>query len=91
MDIQAKDAEPDRRGPYMWLFAALSLYAVAILTYAETWAYAYDESYHLLAAQLITTGKIPYLDFCFPQTPLNAYWNAACMRMLGQNAENWIN
>ena len=28
-------------------------------------------------------GKIPYLDFCFPQTPLNAYWNAGWMRLLG--------
>ena len=29
----------------------------------------------MLAAQLIAAGKRPYLDFFFPQTPLNAYWN----------------
>ena len=78
------NAEPDRKFVYA-LFAALFLYAAALLIYAETLAYAYDESYHLLAAQLIGKGKIPYLDFCFPQTPLNAYWNAAWMRILSQS------
>jgi hypothetical protein len=33
---------------------------------------------------LIDDGKRPYIDFCFPQTPLNAYWNAAWMRVFGQ-------
>jgi uncharacterized membrane protein SirB2 len=33
---------------------------------------------------LIDEGKRPYIDFCFPQTPLNAYWNAAWMRVFGQ-------
>jgi hypothetical protein len=44
-------------------------------------AFAWDEGFHLLAAQLIESGKRPYLDFCFPQTPLNAYWNALWMRL----------
>ena len=61
------------------------MYAAAFLTYATTRAFTWDESYHLLAAQLIGAGKTPYLDFCFPQTPLNAYWNAAWMRLLGQS------
>ena len=38
----------------------------------------------MLAAQLIAHGKRPYLDFAFPQTPLNAYWNAATMRLFGE-------
>ena len=37
----------------------------------------------MLAAQLIARGKRPYLDFFFPQTPLNAYWNAAALRLFG--------
>jgi hypothetical protein len=65
-----------------WLAA---IYAVAYLVYAEKWAFTWDESYHLLAAQMIGAGKRPYLDFCFPQTPLNAYWNGAWMRLLGDN------
>jgi hypothetical protein len=62
----------------------VSLYAAAFLLYSQTWAFAWDETYHLLAAQLILAGKRPYLDFCFPQTPLNVYWNAAWMGVFGQ-------
>ena len=78
-------AEADRRGPYLWLLGALSLYAAVLLVYSQTWAFTWDESYHLLAAQLMGAGRRPYLDFCFPQTPLNAYWNAGWMRLLGQS------
>ena len=48
-------------------------------------AFAWDEGFHLLAAQLIGAGKRPYLDFCFPQTPLNAYWNALWMAVFGES------
>ncbi len=61
-----------------------ALYACALLIYSQTRAFAWDESYHLLAAQLIRMGRRPYIDFCFPQSPLNAYWNAAVMRIFGQ-------
>ena len=47
------------------------------------WAYHFDEGYHLLTSQLMIAGKKPYLDFCFPQTPLNAYWNVFWMRIFG--------
>jgi hypothetical protein len=79
------DAESNRCRYRLWLGGVLALYAAAFLAYSETWAYSYDETYHLLAAQLIGAGKRPYLDFCFPQTPLNAYWNAGWMRLLGQS------
>jgi 4-amino-4-deoxy-L-arabinose transferase-like glycosyltransferase len=39
----------------------------------------------LLAAQLVAHGKRPYLDFCFPQPPLNTYWNALWMRIVGES------
>jgi len=55
-----------------------------LIVYSQTAAFAWDEGYHILAAQLIVRGKRPYLDFFFPQTPLNAYWNAAGMRLFGQ-------
>ena len=66
-------------------WAIAGLYAAAFLIYSVTWAFTWDESYHLLASQLMAGGKRPYLDFCFPQTPLNAYWNAGWMRLLGFN------
>ena len=31
---------------------------------------------------MIRAGRRPYLDFCFPQTPLTAYWNAATAAFL---------
>jgi MFS family permease len=53
------------------------------LFYSQTRAFSWDEGFHLLAAQLILAGKRPYLDFCFPQTPLNAYLSAGWMRLFG--------
>ncbi len=62
------------------LFAGI---AAALAIYSQTQAFTWDEGFHLLTAQLIQGGKQPYLDFCFPQTPLNAYWNAAWMTLTG--------
>ncbi len=67
------------------LRAAITLLTVGLLVYSQTQALAWDEGFHLLAAQLIKAGKTPYLDFCFPQTPLNAYWNAGWMRIFGDS------
>jgi len=58
---------------------------VGLLLYSQTLAFAWDEGFHLLAAQLIKAGKRPYLDFCFPQTPLNAYLNAGWMSLFGDS------
>ena len=55
-----------------------------LLIYSQTSAFTGDEGFHLLAAQLIDKGKRPYIDFAFPQTPLNAYFNAFCLRLFGQ-------
>jgi len=54
------------------------------MAYSQTRAFVWDEGFHLLAARLIREGKRPYLDFCFPQTPLNAYVNAAWMSLFGE-------
>jgi MYXO-CTERM domain-containing protein len=56
-----------------------------LLVYSVTAAVAWDEGFHLLAAQLIKDGKRPYLDFLFPQTALNAYWVAMWMRVFGES------
>ena len=68
-----------------WILAgALALLAAGLMFYAQTDAFAWDEGFHLLTAQLITRGERPYLDFNFSQTPLNAYWNAFWMMVFGQ-------
>jgi hypothetical protein len=65
------------------LAALVAVLGVGIIVYAETWAFAWDEGFHLLAAQLILRGMRPYLDFFHAQTPLYAYWNAFWMRIFG--------
>jgi 4-amino-4-deoxy-L-arabinose transferase-like glycosyltransferase len=70
-----------RSNRIVWGLAALVAAMLGI--YSQERAFAWDEGFHLIAAQSINRGKRPYLDFCFPQTPLNAYWNAAWMRLLG--------
>jgi hypothetical protein len=58
--------------------------AILLLAYSQTVAFAWDAGFHLLAAQMINSGKRPYLDFCFPQTTLNTWWTALWMHLLGQ-------
>src|SRR6478736_2786304 len=68
-----------------YCLAAMAPIVALMLWYSQTRAFSWDESYHLLAAQLIAHGKRPYLDFCFPQPPLNAYWNALWMKVAGES------
>jgi 4-amino-4-deoxy-L-arabinose transferase-like glycosyltransferase len=74
-----------RQRQSLLLCVILAALSVGLLIYSQTQALAWDEGFHLLAAQLIKAGKRPYLDFCFPQTPLNAYWNAGWMRIFGDS------
>ncbi|HLJ48743.1 MAG TPA: hypothetical protein VKU01_22155 [Bryobacteraceae bacterium] len=70
-----------RRLFYLILFCLLI--AAGLAAYAVTFAFAWDEGFHVLTAELISEGKRPYIDFCFPQTPLNAYWNALWILIFG--------
>src|SRR5580700_2330995 len=74
-----------RQKPFLSLCAVFAALAAGLLLYSQTQALAWDEGFHLLAAALIKAGKRPYLDFCFPQTPLNAYWNAGWMGVFGDS------
>jgi hypothetical protein len=65
------------------LALALGGILAALLVYSQTMAYHWDEGFHMVAAQLLASGKRPYLDFMFAQPPLNAFWNAAWFRALG--------
>jgi hypothetical protein len=63
----------------------MALLTAGLLIYSQTKAFHEDEGYHLLTAHLINQGERPYLDFVFPQPPLNAYLNAAWMRVFGES------
>jgi len=63
----------------------ITLLAAGLEFYSQTDAFAWDEGFHALTAQLITRGKRPYLDFNFSQTPLDAYWNAFWITVFPQS------
>ncbi len=71
------------RQPWFLLWSVLFLLSAGIFVYSQTMAFVWDEGFHLVAAQLIAWGKTPYLDFAFPQTLLNAYFNAAVLHTVG--------
>ena len=75
---------PTRNGIGFFLWA-LFFAAAALVVFSQTRAFVWDEGFHLLAATLIAQGKTIYVDFCFPQTPLNAYLNAGLIYLSGQN------
>jgi hypothetical protein len=71
----------DRR--YRPLCALLGLLAGAVLYYSQVTTLDWDEGFHLVAASLVATGKRPYVDFCFPQPALHAWWNALWLTLAG--------
>jgi hypothetical protein len=85
--MEVVSGTPPRRKskPYLLLCCFVSVLSAGLLVYSQTAAFAWDEGFHLLAAQLIRAGKRPYLDFLFSQTPLNAYWNAMWMSLFGES------
>jgi hypothetical protein len=72
------------RDRLLFWFVIVAISALVLL-YAVTRAFVWDEGYHLIAAQQISQGRLPYIDFCFPQTPLNAYVNASVVKVYGQH------
>ncbi|HZU26232.1 MAG TPA: hypothetical protein VFA04_11965 [Bryobacteraceae bacterium] len=67
------------------LFGLVFLIAAGLMAYSQTMAFTWDEGFHIITAQMILRGRRPYLDFLFPQTDLNAYWNAGWMRLFGES------
>lgn len=70
-----------RLPPALWL--VLLTLTGGLVLFSQTLAWYGDEGVHLLASQLIVSGKKPYLDFIFPQTPIWAYVDAGWMRIFG--------
>ncbi len=67
------------------ILSAFAVIAAGYVVYSQTLAFHWDEGFHLLAARAIAAGKTPYIDFIFPQAPLNAYWNALWLRVFGES------
>jgi len=80
-----KEVIPSGRKGQLLYWTVLAAISALLLVYAVTRAFVWDEGYHLIAAQQISEGKLPYIDFCFPQTPLNAFLNAGIIKVFGQN------
>lgn len=66
-----------------YLLAVAILLAASLILYSTTVGFVWDEGFHLIAAKLISQGRTPYIDFCFPQPPLNAYFNAGLFLLFG--------
>jgi hypothetical protein len=80
-----KPVSDRRRTSATLLFSALALVTAGLVAYSQTKAFAWDEGFHILTAQLIKHGKRPYIDFVYSQTPLSAYWNAGWMAVFGES------
>ena len=81
----AISAEREFRIISIKLAATFAVITAALLVYSQTSAFAWDEGFHLLAAQLVSHGKRPYADFLFAQAPLNLYWNALLVKLFGNS------
>jgi len=81
--VLADDPGSSDRRSIIILCGLACLVLAGLLVYSVTRSFAWDEGFHLLAAQLILRGKRPYLDFFLAQTPLYAYWNAFWFRWFG--------
>jgi len=79
------EERPAKVSPAALVAAVAVLIAAGLVWYSRTAAFAWDEGYHLVAAWLIAHGKQPYIDFVFPQTPFNAYWNSILLRVIGED------
>lgn len=82
--MSVPQTDPPARSRPVLFYGAFALFAGVFLLYSQTLALAWDEGYHMITAWMIRSGKQPYLDFVFPQTPLNAYWNAFWMWLCGE-------
>lgn len=82
-DRRTRPLLPDSQA-WVLLCVVVVLIAAGLIVYSQTVGFVWDEGFHLLAAQLINRGKTLYIDFCFPQTPLNTYWNAFWMQIFGE-------
>lgn len=66
------------------ILGAVAVSTLVLVAYSQTLSWFWDEGFHLLAGQLINSGRKPYMDFFYQHVPLYAYLNAGWMRLFGQ-------
>ena len=81
MDGRVRETSFFALNPALMLCSALSLGLIAVSQIGDSWG---DEGFHLLASQLINSGKKPYLDFFYQHVPLYIYLDAYWMRLFGE-------
>lgn len=59
------------------------LVSAIIVADSQTFAYIGDESFHLLAAKLVSAGRVPYRDFFYQHPPLFIYIIGGLFRLVG--------
>jgi 4-amino-4-deoxy-L-arabinose transferase-like glycosyltransferase len=75
----------EEKWPILFSLALIALLVLGILAFSQIGTLYRDEGFHLVAAQLIDAGKMPYLDFFYQHPPLYAFLNAGWMRVFGQS------
>jgi hypothetical protein len=63
--------------------AAFVLVAAVLIIQSQLYAYVGDETFHLLAAKLISAGRRPYADFFYQHPPLFVYLVGGLFRIIG--------
>src|SRR5947207_9138907 len=64
-------------------WAVLALVSATLIADSQTFAYVGDESFHLLAAKLVSAGRIPYENFFYQHPPLFIYIIGGIFRVTG--------
>jgi len=82
--VSGEYSSPKHRSEFVF-WALLTFVVAGIIAFSQLGAGLGDEGFHLLAAQLVLSGKKPYLDFFYQHTPLYIYVCAAWMRLFGDS------
>src|SRR5437762_2948620 len=64
-------------------WTVFALVSATLIADSQTFAYVGDESFHLLAAKLVSSGRIPYENFFYQHPPLFIYIIGGIFRVTG--------
>ncbi len=69
------------------LAVALGIFLTGAILYSPHRPIDGDEGYYCTAARLVSEGRVPYLDFFYPQMPLLPYLYAPAYMVVGSSLE----
>lgn len=73
LTYSALDGMHPRMKRYLLISIAFIVVAIPLVLFSQSRLIAPDEGFYLLAAKLVMDGRIPYVDFFYPQGPLHPY------------------